>query len=128
MTETEGKNILIVEDERPLATAISAKLGIAGFKTTSAASVAEAQVAINSDQHFDAIWLDHYLLGDEDGLQFLSWCRNEDKYCKDTPIFVVTNTAGPEKQQTYMKLGATKYFIKSDNRLDEIIDNIKESL
>jgi hypothetical protein len=76
----------------------------------------------------NAIWLDNYLLGEKTGLDFISECRSGDSYRKDLPSFIVTNTGGHEKSETYMELRATKSYIKSNNRLDDIISDIKEQL
>jgi response regulator of citrate/malate metabolism len=74
------------------------------------------------------IWLDHYLLGKENGLDFVSWCKNEEKQYKNIPIFVVSNTATPEKVQTYLRLGINKYYVKAEKRLEEIINEINSFL
>ncbi len=73
----------------------------------------------------DVIWLDHYLLGKESGLDFVVWCKEEAADYKNIPIFVVSNTATPEKIQTYLRLGINKYYVKAERRLDEIIKEIK---
>ena len=99
------------------------------FEVITARSVEQAKEYINELDHIDAIWLDHYLLGKESGLDFIAWCKMDDNSkCREVPIFVVSNTASSDKVATYMSLGAKKYFIKSNHRLDEIIDEIKESL
>ncbi len=41
---------------------------------------------------------------------------------------MVSNTATDDKVKTYLKLGAEKYYTKSDYRLDYIIDDIKKTL
>ncbi len=77
----------------------------------------------------DAVWLDHYLMGKENGLDFIAWCKEEkNSKFKNVPIFVVSNTATADKVATYLRLGAEKYFVKSNHRLDEIIREIFESL
>ena len=45
---------------------------------------------------------------------------------KHLPVFVVSNTVTDAKVQTYMKLGADKYFVKSSTRLSEIIESVLE--
>lgn len=69
----------------------------------------------------------HHLFGKKDGLDFLSIAR-EKGYLENVPIFVVTNTGGHDKKQTYLELGATKYYVKANNHLDKIIIDIKEKL
>lgn len=119
--------ILLVEDERPLINAIKAKLELSGFDSVSARTVNQAVDYLESLESVDLVWLDHYLLGKEDGLDFVTKMKNEDKW-KKIPIFVVSNTATAEKKYSYLSLGIDKYYVKSDHRLDEIINDIKELL
>ncbi|MFA6354848.1 MAG: response regulator [Candidatus Paceibacterota bacterium] len=124
-----NKVILVLEDERPLLEAIRLKLEKNGFEVVTARTVEQAKQYTEEIDHIDAIWLDHYLMGKENGLDFIAWCKEEDNAkCKEIPIFVVSNTASSEKVSTYMSLGAKKYFIKSNHRLDEIIKEIMETL
>ncbi len=120
------KTILVVEDERPLLEAIKIKLEKNGFNVLTARSVEQAKNHVLDVDKIDCIWLDHYLLGKEDGLSFVLWCKEKDY--KEIPIFVVSNTASEEKVQTYMKLGVNKYYVKAEKRLEEIIRGIKSSL
>lgn len=75
----------------------------------------------------DIIWLDHYLLGKENGLDFVAKIK-EDESWKKIPIFIVSNTASQEKVASYMQLGIEKYYVKANYRLDDIIEDIKNSL
>ena len=126
---TTLKVILIVEDEKPLLEAARLSLTKNGFDVITARTVAEAKGHLDSADHIDAVWLDHYLLGKENGLDFIAWCREkENNTCRHVPIFVVSNTATPEKVATYMSLGAEKYFVKSNYKMSEIIEEIKKSI
>lgn len=129
MDNKQKKVILVVEDERPLLEAIKIKLEKNDFEVVSARNVQQAINYVEEVESIDAIWLDHYLIGKEDGLDFVAWCKEEENAkCKTVPIFVVSNTASSDKVSTYMTLGATKYFIKSNHKLDEIIKEINGSL
>jgi len=142
------KKILVIEDERPLLEAIKIKLEKSGFGVIAARSVeqafnANAKVEKNGFgiitiqsieqaldyledlEQVDAIWLDHELLGKEDGLDFVSKFKANGGRWNEIPIFVVSNMTNPSKVQSYVKLGVTKYYIKVDHRLDEIIKDIK---
>lgn len=124
----EDKNILVVEDEKPLREAIKIKLEKAGFTVVTAISVEQAKDYVEQLDRVDAIWLDHYLIGKEDGLDFVVWCKKEDnEKCKMVPIFVVSNTASADKVTSYIKLGVKEYIVKANHRLDEIIDMIMKS-
>lgn len=120
--------ILVIEDERPLLEAIKAKLTISGFATLAARSVDEAIAFLTSDQNIAVIWLDHYLLGQENGLDLVAQLKEEDSPWKNIPIFVVSNTASPDKVQSYINFGVSQYYTKSDYRLDDIIKDIKDFL
>ena len=125
---TKEKIILVVEDERPLAEAIQAKLEKNGFAVTTARTGQQALNYLEDLERIDVIWLDHYLLGKEDGLDFVAKIKSHDGKWKHIPIFVVSNTASANKVQSYIHLGISKYYVKADHRLDEIINNIKSFL
>ena len=128
METTDKKTILVIEDERPLQEAIKAKLLSNEFEVVTARSVEEALNFLKDDVNISVIWLDHYLLGKETGLDFLAQIKTDDTEWQKIPIFVVSNTASPEKVQSYLRLGAKKYYTKSDYRLDQIIGDIKAFL
>jgi DNA-binding NtrC family response regulator len=123
----EEKTILIIEDERALSRVAQDKLEKSGFNVATARTSEQALGYMEDMKKVDVIWLDHYLVGKESGLDFLIKIRKNKKWNK-IPVFVVSNTASPDKVVTYEKLGAIKYFIKSDYRLDEIIKEIKKCL
>lgn len=146
---SQQKTILVIEDERPLLEAINAKLEKNGFSVIAARSVDQAFDAnlkknglgtltiqsieqalshLENLERIDAIWLDHHLLGKEDGLDFVKKFKANGGRWNKIPIFVVSNAAGPKTVQSYMHSGVTKYYVKSDHRLDEIIQDIKLSL
>lgn len=124
----EEKIILVVEDEEPLINAIKAKLELSGFKVVSARSVAQAFGYLNDLRKVDLVWLDHYLLGKENGLDFVAKVKQDGAKFKEIPIFVVSNTASPDKVKTYLHLGVEKYYTKADYRLDDIIKDINNVL
>lgn len=120
--------ILVVEDERPLLEVIKTKLEKSGFSVVTARTVKQAENYLSDIKQISAVWLDHYLLGKESGLDLVAKCKAEHSKCRQIPIFVVSNTAGAEKVQEYLNLGVNKYYVKAEKRLDEIIDNIKVEL
>jgi DNA-binding response OmpR family regulator len=122
------KIILVVEDEQPLLEAIKIKLEKNNFATISARSVEQALNLLEDIKKVDAIWLDHYLLGKKNGLDFVAHLKEKKSKWNDLPIFVISNTASPDKVQTYLNLGATKFYVKAEKRLDEIISEIKKYL
>lgn len=127
--ENKNKVVLVVEDELPLLGAIKLKLEKNNFDVVTARTVDQAKQYTEDLEHIDVIWLDHYLLGKENGLDFVVWCKGESNTkCKLIPIFIVSNTASSDKVLTYLSLGASKYFVKSNHKLDEIIKEIDKVL
>lgn len=106
------KTVLIVEDERPLLTAIQKKLTNSGFETISTRSAEQALDYLNSiDETPDLIWLDYYLQG-MNGIDFIKEL-NRDTRLQNIPIFVISNTAGQDKIDTLKTLGIKKILRKS---------------
>ena len=125
----EGKKtILLVEDEKSLTEAVKTKLEILGFDVVSARSVDQAVSYLEDIKNIDLVWLDHYLLGKENGLDLVIKMKAEDSKWKKIPIFIISNTASPDKINSYLHLGVEKYFTKADNRLDNIIKDINSVL
>lgn len=145
-TSGQRKTVLVIEDERPLLEAIHTKLEKSGFNVIAARSVEQAFNAklekkglgaitvqsieqalmyLESLERVDAIWLDHHLLGEEDGLDFVKKFKANGGRWSTIPIFVVSNAAGPKTVQSYIHSGVSKYYVKSNYRLDEIIKDIK---
>jgi len=127
MKNIEEKTILVVEDEKPLSDAIKLKLEKNNFNVATARTIEQARGYVDDLEKINAIWLDHYLMGKENGLDFIAWCKTGDnEKCKNVPVFIVSNTASPDKVVTYLAFGAKEYFVKSNHRLDDIIESIKK--
>jgi DNA-binding response OmpR family regulator len=126
MKNVVDKTILVIEDEESLLKAIKIKMEKNGFKVITAKAAEEALDYLEKEgsDKIDVIWLDHYLLGKKDGLEFLSKIKNKPAF-KKIPAFVVSNTASSSKVRAYLELGVDKYYTKSDHRLDQIIEDIK---
>lgn len=143
------RTILVIEDEKPLLEVINDKLEKSGFGVIAARSVEQAFNAkleknslgavtvqsieqalmyLESLERVDAIWLDHHLLGNEDGLAFVKKFKANGGRWKKIPIFVVSNAASPKTVQSYIQSGVSKYYVKSNHRLDEIISDIESFL
>lgn len=119
--------VLVVEDEEILLSLIEKKLERENFEVVGARTAEDAIKILEGQKNINIIWLDHYLLGDKTGLDFVAKIKKHKEW-KNIPIFVVSNTAGPDKRQIYIKLGITKYYIKADYHLDQIIDDVKKAL
>jgi len=147
--EIKKKTVLVIEDERPLLAVVNEKLSKNGFDVINARSVdqvfdanleknglgiitaksiTQALAYLDNLGNVDAIWLDHNLLGKENGLDLVKKFKANGGRWKGVPIFVVSNTDTSRTVQSYVKLGVSKYYVKSNHRLDEIIKDIKVSL
>ncbi len=124
----KANTILVVEDEKPLQLAIHRKLTNEGFDVVTARSVEQARGYLEDVAGIVGIWLDHYLLGTETGLDFVARLKQKGSKWNSLPIFVVSNTASPDKAQSYLRLGVNGYFTKSEFRLDDIILEIRQAL
>lgn len=120
--------ILVIEDERPLVQVIQKKLEANGFDVITARTIDQGLDYLNEIRTIDAIWLDHYLIGDKTGLDLVIQLKSAGSTWEHIPIFVVSNTASNENLRSYIGLGVSKYCVKADNRLDEMVTNIKAFL
>ncbi len=115
---------MVVEDEDLLLQAITKKLKLSGLDVLSCSSGQQGIDYLNSLEKLpDAIWLDYYLK-DMNGLAFMQQLK-ENKAWNNIPVLVVSNSASPEKVTNMLALGARKYILKAEYRLDEIISMIR---
>ncbi len=122
------KTILVIEDERPLVHAIQTKLEKNSFEVVTARTTMQGMNYLEDIGAVDAIWLDHYLLGNETGLELVAKLKQEKSKWNKIPIFVVSNTASNTNVQSYIRLGVSKYCVKAEHRLDGIVNDIKSFL
>jgi DNA-binding response OmpR family regulator len=122
------QTVLVVEDESTLSRVIAAKMKKMGFLTLTARSVKQVDGYLDDGVKIDAIWLDHYLLGQENGLDLVTKIKVPDSPWKNVLIFVVSNTASNDKVKSYLSLGINRYFVKAENRLDDIIAELCNKL
>lgn len=117
---SDTTTIMVVEDETLLLQAITKKLKLSGLDVISCSSGQQAIDYLTSLDELPAgIWLDFYLK-DMNGLAFMQTLKQNPKW-QDIPVVVVSNSASPEKVHTMLDLGAKKYILKAEYRLDEII-------
>lgn len=107
---------------------IEAKLEKVGFDVVSARTIDQGLGYMEDIPTIDAVWLDHYLLGEKTGLDFIAKLKTPDSKWKKIPIFVVSNTASEGNHRSYIRLGVSKYFVKAEHRLEEISKDIKALL
>lgn len=121
----QNPTIMVVEDEVLLLQAITKKLKLSNMDVLSCASGQQAVDYLNNlDELPDAVWLDYYLK-DMNGLAFMQELKKNPKWAT-IPVIVVSNSASPDKVHNMLALGAKKYILKAEYRLDEIIAMISD--
>ncbi len=118
-----SETILVIEDEQALQDAIQIKLKNAGYNVLFAMTAERGLEIIKSNGKLpDLIWLDLLLPG-MGGLQLLEVLRaNED--WKNIPVMVASVSASPEKIQRAFQLNVVDYIVKSQYRLEDIINRV----
>ena len=127
--QVKKKTILVIEDERPLLKVVNDKLKKSGYDVINARSVDQVfDVILETNglgiiaasnirqaldhledlEQVDAIWLDHNLLGKENGLDFVKKFKANGGRWNNIPIFVISNTEGSKTIKSYINLGVSK--------------------
>ncbi len=117
---SNGKKILIVEDEKPLSHALEMKLRNQGFETTVVTNGHDA-LEILSKTKYDVVLLD-LIMPVLDGFGVLGEMQN--KKIK-IPVIVISNLGQAEDRAKTKALGAVDYFVKSNTPIAEIIERVK---
>ena len=123
---SKGIKVVVVEDEELLLQVITKKLTTVGFDVISCKSAKQALDYLKGmEKSADVIWLDYYL---EDGMNGLDFLRevSKDNTLSKIPVVVVSNSASEDKKSAMIALGAKRYILKAEHRLDEIVDQISE--
>lgn len=119
--------IMVVEDEDLLLQAITKKLTVSGVKSISCSGGSQAfDYLANLPELPDAIWLDYHLK-DMDGLEIMEKLKANPKWA-NIPVIVVSNSASKDKVHSMLALGVSRYILKAEHRLDEIITLIREMI
>lgn len=125
--EEDKPTVLVVEDEALLLQAITRKLELSQMQVIGCKAGKQALDILNNlHKAPDAIWLDYYLK-DMSGLEFMCSLKN-DKMLSNIPTIVVSNSATPDKVSSMLALGVKKYYLKAENKLDDIVATVKELL
>lgn len=119
------KTILIVEDDKYLAKAYSIKIKNAGFNVLLSDNGLDG-LSTAKEKKPDLIVLD-LLLPRVDGFEFLKQIKTDEKL-KNIPVITISVLGQKADQERALALGAEAYFIKTEYKLGEIVDKIKEYL
>jgi DNA-binding response OmpR family regulator len=123
----DKKRILIIEDEEAIQKAVSEALTNQGFATITANN-GEEGLAVSLKERPDLILLDIFMPR-MDGLVMLRKMRL-DEWGKKVPVIILTNL-NPNSNSvinSVLKDEPAYYLVKSDVKLEAIVDKIKEVL
>ncbi len=123
MKVTAKKQVLIAEDEKPMARALELKLTHSGYDAFATFNGEEAIAALEK-QKYDVLLLD-LMMPKVDGFGVLESMR---KRGDKTPVIVLTNLSQPEDEKRAKDLGAKEFFVKSNIPIAEIVERIKHLL
>ena len=120
---SDGKKILICEDEKPLSSALSLKLKSAGYESKVAGNGREG-LEILAKEKFDLVLLD-LIMPEVDGFGVLEEMK---KQGNPTPVIVLSNLGQEEDVKKAKDSGAKDFFIKADTPLSSVIEKIKANI
>jgi DNA-binding response OmpR family regulator len=115
--------ILFVEDEKVLRETLTEALENNNFEVEFSDNGSSALDLLKNNE-YDLILLD-IILPKKNGFEILEEMK---KINKKIPVILLTNLSGTSNIQKALDLGAKNYLVKSEYRLDEIVDRIRELL
>lgn len=121
----DKKTLLIIEDEKLLVEAIEKALGVLDISVTSANDGAEG-LRLALEQHPDLILLD-IVLPSMDGMTVLDKLR-EDEWGKDAPVIILSNLSKEDTDEDSNKKGVRDYLVKTDWKLSDVVEKVKNEL
>lgn len=128
MDQEEKKHtIFVVEDEQALLDAAVDKLLEKGYQVLTSKTAEGLLLKLSESPEVSLFWLDHYLPGDLNGIELVSRIKKIEKY-KNTPTIVVSNVGWSGRVLSYSEMGISKYFIKANYSLKQIIEEIEKLL
>lgn len=119
------KKILFIEDESALQRAVTSVLTHEGYQTFSAMD-GEAGLQITHKEMPDLILLD-LIIPKKDGFNVLAELK-QDPTTARIPVIVLTNLEGSAEVERALTLGATTYLVKTNYKLEEVVEKIKSIL
>lgn len=120
-----SKKIIFIEDESELQRAVTGILTQEGYLVFSALD-GETGVKLVEKEQPDLVLLD-LILPKKDGFEVLAELK-QNEGTKRIPVIILTNLEGGTEIERVLSLGATTYLVKTNYRLEEVIDKIKQTL
>lgn len=120
-----SKKILIVEDEVPLVKALTIKLKEANYEVFEAYD-GDAGLMMAEKCRPDLILCD-IAMPKMDGLTMIDKMRGTD-WGKDVMVMMLTNSGSKEKLSEALGHWVSRYFVKSDWDLENIVAEIKKAI
>ncbi len=114
--------ILVIEDEKSLAEAIKLKLSNKGFEVLTATLAEEGLEILKNNDDVNLIWLD-LRLPKMNGMDFLKILRENSQF-KNTKVVIVSVSGDDEIKEKAHILGVSDYLVKSEFKLDDIIERV----
>jgi len=122
MENLTSKKILIVEDEPAYLKLLHSQLVAQGYHVSIATNGLEG-LKMATSVHPDLILLD-LIMPKVDGLTMLASLRKFE-WGQSTPVFVLTNVNESSNISDAMNYKVSKYIIKSEMKLENLLENIK---
>lgn len=121
MASNSKKLIFIIEDEQVLLKALSLKIIEKGYKVLTALD-GEMALSMLKNTKPDLILLD-ILLPKIDGFKVLKKIKAMPGL-KNVPVIVLSNLSDTNEIEKGLKLGAKDYYIKSNIKINTVVDHI----
>lgn len=119
------KKILVIEDEKPLINALSAKLQNEGFQVVEANDGKTGLKAALKHKP-DLILLD-IILPKMDGIGILENLR-ENAWGKSAKVIILTNLSDWDSTKKAVNLNVHDYLVKSDWNIKDVVKKVKSKL
>ncbi|MFZ2310850.1 MAG: response regulator [Patescibacteria group bacterium] len=123
MEKNNTKRLLLAEDERAIAKALTLKLSLSGFEIETVTNGEDAISALKNKK-FDLLLLD-IMMPKMDGFTVMEEMK---KMKNKTPVIILSNLSQEDDAKRAKELGAVDFFIKSNTPLTEIISKINKFL
>lgn len=122
MAETEGKKVLLIEDEKFLSNILKLKLERAGFSVLQAYD-GEEGLQIIKEQNPSLVILD-LVMPKMSGFELLERMSMDPQIAK-IPVVVASNLGQESDMEKAKRLGAVDYYVKAQTSVDQLVEIFK---